>query len=130
MITNKHKAYLLVTVTFILGAVVGASGQYLLSQQKASPKRDKNVIDMTLELDEKLHLDTVRKTQIQEILTDAQNQHENLKKQIRPQHEEIRMATRKRIRELLTDEQKKSYDEWTQEYDAKRAMKEAREKSK
>jgi len=130
MITNKHKAYLLVSITFLLGVIVGASGQYLLSQRQAPINQKKTVSDITREIDQAAHLDPTQKVRIEEIMTDGNQQCENLRNQLRPQYSEIRLATRKRIRDLLSDEQKNGFDRWTRELDAKRAKSEAEEKNK
>jgi hypothetical protein len=129
MISNKQKAYLIVSFTFLLGVAVGVSGHYLLSSQSA-PSISKTVGEVTSELTQTLTLDPVQKVKVEEILTDTKQQYEKLREQNRPQFLTIREAARKRVREMLTAEQQPLYEQWLRELDAKREKKAAEEKNK
>ena len=42
MLNNKHKAQLIILTAFVLGIVVGASGQYLMQQESATKSSNAN----------------------------------------------------------------------------------------
>jgi hypothetical protein len=128
MVTNKQKAYLLVSLTFLLGCVVGASGFYLFSH--AQKTQAKTVEDVAREIGAYANLGTEQLTQVEQILKEARAQHVSLNEQARPQHVAIRLATRKRIRDLLSEDQKLNFDRWTRDMDAKREKAEAEEKER
>lgn len=130
MSSNKRKAYLIVSLTFLLGVAVGVSGHYLLSSQQSAPRISKTVGEFTNELTTTLTLDPVQKVKVEEILNDAQRQYQALREQNRPQFLTIREATRKRVRELLSAEQQPLYEQWLRELDAKREKKAAEENNK
>jgi uncharacterized membrane protein len=117
MLSQKHKAYLIVFVTFLLGVLVGLSGQYLFAPASA-PAR--TVASITNELSETLHLDPEQKTQVESILRDSRQQYLKVKDQMQPQMLAVRADTRKRIRDLLLESQKPLFDQYTRELDAKR----------
>jgi hypothetical protein len=128
MVTNKQKAYFLVSLTFLLGCVVGASGFYLFSH--AQKTQAKTVEDVAREIGAYANLGTEQLTQVEQILKEARAQHVSLNEQARPQHVAIRLATRKRIRDLLSEDQKLNFDRWTRDMDAKREKAEAEEKER
>jgi hypothetical protein len=130
MSSNKQKAYLIVSLTFLLGVAVGVSGHHLLSSQQSAPRISKTVGEFTNELTTTLTLDPVQKIKVEEILNDAQRQYQELREQNRPQFLAIREATRKRVRELLSAEQQPLYEQWLRELDAKREKKAAEENNK
>ncbi|MGH9841347.1 MAG: hypothetical protein ACREEM_21545 [Blastocatellia bacterium] len=119
VITQKQKAYLIISITFLLGVIVGVSGYYLLSPASA-PSSTRTVASLTSELTKSLHLDPEQKAQVEAILNDSKRQYQSVKDQMQPQVLSIREATRKRVRDLLLEEQKPLFDQWTRELDAKR----------
>lgn len=128
MVTNKQKAYFLVSLTFFVGCVVGAAGFYLFTH--AQRTQAKTVGDVAREICDYAHVGSELRPQVEQILKEARQQHDALNEQARPQHIAIRLATRKRIRDLLSDEQKLNFDQWTREVDAKREKAEAEEKAR
>lgn len=129
-LATKRKAQFIILAAFILGIVVGASGQYLLlhrslnTQVSAPPK----TID---ELTQRLNLTTEQRNQIDLYLSDARKEFLSLDEEFRPQYKTVRLETRKRISALLTPEQQPLFEQYTRELDAKREAKEreAREKA-
>jgi hypothetical protein len=122
MLTSKRKAHLIIITTFILGAVVGASGQFLLSNQLTA-QRAPSVEEVANELTRVVKLDQSQRVQAEQILNDCRQQYQELRKQTKPQYLAIRDNTRKRIQALLSTEQQSLYDRWLNELDAKRNKK-------
>lgn len=127
---NKRKAQLIILAAFVLGIVVGASGQYLLLYRSLSsqPATTVKVID---ELNQRLTLTTEQRIRIERLLADARRQYQILDDEVRPQYKAIRLETRKLVALELTPEQQTSFEQYTRELDAKREAKEreAREKA-
>ncbi|MCI0338394.1 MAG: hypothetical protein L0226_12505 [Acidobacteria bacterium] len=129
MLTNRRKAQLIIIVTFLLGTIVGASGQYLLTRQSLTnqPGSPQNIFD---EMSRAVRLNANQRTQVEQILNDTRRQNQDLRNQLKPQFTAIRDASRQRIRELLSPEQQALYDKWNQELDAKREQKAKEEAAK
>ena len=129
-LATKRKAHLIILAAFILGIVVGGSGQYLLlhrsmNNQVVAPMK---TID---ELTQRLNLTPDQRTRIDQFLSDSRRQFLALDEEVRPQYKAIRVENRKRISALLTPEQQPLFEQYTRELDAKREAKEreAREKA-
>jgi hypothetical protein len=127
---TKRKAQFIILATFVLGIVVGASGQYLLLHSSVNKQLGASVpiID---ELTNRLSLTQGQRTEIDKLLAESRRQYQLLDDEVRPQYKAIRLDTRKRIATLLTAEQQTLFEQFTRELDAKREAKEreAREKN-
>ena len=119
MITNKHKAYLILAITFLLGTMFGASGQYLLTSQSA-PKTGHSPHEIALELSHQLSLDPSQELRVEQVLNETQQQYQEVRTQMKPQFAAIRENARKQIREMLSSDQQVKFAQWTKEMDAKR----------
>jgi len=119
MLTSKRKAHLIIVTAFALGVIVGASGQFLLSH-RTPPSSASTVTDVTNELTRVLKLDQLQRSQVAQILSECQQQNQNLKNQTRPQFQAIRENARNRIRAILSTEQQALYNQWIKDLDAKR----------
>lgn len=128
MLTSKRKAHLIVVTAFMLGIAVGASGQYLLSYQ-APPRPASTPADVTDELTRVLNLDQPQRLQVIQILSDCQQQNQDLKEQTRPQFQAIRENGRNRIRALLSPEQLALFNQWIRDLDAKRGKRASEERN-
>lgn len=62
-------------------------------------------------LDNSLHLTTDQRAQIEKIIADGQSQNQKLWKMVAPQFRPIMQDTRQKIRAVLTDEQKKEFEQ-------------------
>jgi len=62
-------------------------------------------------LDDELHLSPEQKGEIEQIVADGQERNRSLWLQIAPQVRTVTQDTRQRIRAVLTDEQKKQFEE-------------------
>jgi Spy/CpxP family protein refolding chaperone len=128
MLTSKRKAHLIVVTAFVLGIAVGASGQYLLSNQ-ATPPAASTPADVADELTGVLKLDQPRRSQVIQILSDCQKQSQELRDQNRPQFQAIRENARDRIRSLLSPEQLALFNQWIKDLDAKREKRDGRKQT-
>lgn len=129
-IATKRKAQFIIVATFILGIVVGASGQYLLLHRSMNKQVGTSapIID---ELTKRLSLTSAQRIEIDTMLAEARRQYQLLDDEVRPQYKAIRLDTRKRIVTVLTPQQQTQFEQYTRELDAKREAKEreAREKA-
>lgn len=134
-LATKRKAHLIILASFVLGIVVGASGQYLfihrLLNNQAQNGQASSAVKIIDELTQRLNLTTDQRNRTDQLLADARRQYQILDDDVRPQYKAIRLETRKRISALLTPEQQPLFDQYTRELDAKREAKEreAREKA-
>ncbi|MFN0085801.1 MAG: hypothetical protein ACKVX9_10470 [Blastocatellia bacterium] len=119
MITNKHKAYLIISITFLLGTLFGASGQYLFFSP-SGPQPIRTPREVTQELAKLLTLDESQQLRVEQIFESSQREFQDAKTQMKSQWAATRESMRKRIRETLTPEQQTKYEAWTRELDARR----------
>ena len=126
MLTSRRKAHLIIITTFVLGVIAGASGQYLLSYH-ASTRRAPTVAEVADELARVLKLSSSQRSQVEQILGECQQQHQDLKAQNRPHFQGIRDKARNRVRALLSTEQQTVYDDWIRDLDTKREKKTSEE---
>ncbi len=124
ILTNKSKAQLVIMTTFILGVIVGASSQYLLTRQTIVPQSS-TTEQMVNEMAREVDFDANQRSQVDRIMDDTRRQYQDLRNQVRPQFNAIRDASRRRIREILKPEQQARFDRWMLGQDAKRAREEA-----
>ncbi|MBL8189689.1 MAG: hypothetical protein JNK38_16880 [Acidobacteria bacterium] len=129
-IATKRKAQFIILAAFLLGIVVGASGQYLLLHRSMN-KQVGTSVPIIDELNNRLSLTQAQRTEIDKLLAESRRQYQLLDDEVRPQYKAIRLDTRKRIATLLTAEQQTLFEQYTRELDAKREAKEreAREKN-
>ena len=127
MLTNQRKAQLIIIATFVIGIIVGAAGQYLVTHQSAGQSNTPNNSSKeTLDdLTHSIHLTKEQKNQVEQFLTDSRQQSQELRNQMRPQYNAIRDATRKRISSILSPEQQSLFEKWTHDLDAKREREKA-----
>lgn len=123
MLNNKLKAQFIIIAAFVLGIVVGASGQYLILHKSLSKPTNSNqeVLDS---LTQEVKLTKDQRNQVEQIMNDSQVKYQELRIQTRPQYDAVRNETRKRIRALLNPEQQMLYEQRTRRLDAERLQKE------
>lgn len=118
MVTNKRKAQLIIIAAFVLGIVVGASGQYLMHQSLVTQSNSSQ--EILTELTDRLKLSKEQRDQVEQIMLDTRLQYQELRTQLRPQYNAVRDASRKRVSDILSPEQQSLYDQWNREQDIKR----------
>jgi hypothetical protein len=126
---SKFKAFLLVGVVFLLGTIVGGSvGTTIVSRKFAAPREvpDSQRLAMVFEkFRSRLKLNPEQSEKVRVILQETHQQFKDLNHSIRPQSDALRMGMRSRVRELLTDDQKKEFEAMTREYDERKAREES-----
>lgn len=122
-LTNKNKAQLIIFTTFLLGIIVGGSGQYLWMKQ-ASPRQANTTQEILEDLSENVGLEADQKARIKAIIDETFERYEVMRNQVRPQFTAIRDDARRRVRSILSSEQQVRYDIWTREQDHLKEQKE------
>ena len=129
MSPSRFKALTLMSVVFLLGAIVGASlGTTIVSRKFASPQemaKAPGKVQFVDRLNARLHLSPEQTAQLKVILEETHQQFAALHESVKPQFEAIRNRTRDHIREQLTDSQRPEFEAMVREYDACRARKSA-----
>jgi hypothetical protein len=127
MSPSRFKALALMSIVFLLGAIVGASlGTTIVSRKFAAPQElaarpgKAKFVDR---LNARLHLSQQQTAQLKVILDETHQQFGTLHESVKPQFEAIRNRTRDRIREQLTDLQRPEFEAMVREDDACRAKK-------
>jgi Spy/CpxP family protein refolding chaperone len=122
MVANRHKALLIIFSAFSLGVLTGILAMNLFPHRP--PTGAPGPAGVMDELAREVKLDAGQRTQVEQILAETRQKFEALQDQTRPQFNEIRQASRTRIRAVLTPEQQTRYDEWNRKRDAIRQQRE------
>lgn len=117
MISNKLKAQLIILTAFMIGSIVGASGQYLLYKRNVAPPP----CDPIEELYTVVKADPDQKTKISTEVKQYRKNYEQVKAPIKPQLDNLRDDFRGRVKSILRPDQKTIYDQWNKDRDAKAA---------
>lgn len=130
MSAPRFKALALMSIVFLLGAIVGASlGTTIVSRKFAAPQETMGKpgrAKFVDRLNARLHLSPQQMAQMKVILDETHQQFGALHESVKPQFEAIRTRTRDRIREQLADSQKPEFEAMIREDDACRARKRMR----
>lgn len=104
--------------TFLLGVLIGAVGSRLLEGRFGGVVSS----DQTLltDLNRTLSLSDQQRAEVEEILKQSRREYQDLRNQNRPQFHAVRDRARQRIKEVLSADQRRRYDEWNREQDEKR----------
>jgi hypothetical protein len=126
MSLSKFKAFLVMSVIFLLGAVAGASlGTAIVSKKFAAASANAPLAPAKIKLIDKfrtrLNLSPTQTERLQLILEDTKQQFRGLHETVKPQFEEIRQRMRSQIREQLNDQQRQEFEVMVREYDERRA---------
>ncbi|MCI0628208.1 MAG: hypothetical protein L0387_42245 [Acidobacteria bacterium] len=122
MSPSRFKALALMSIVFLLGAIVGASlGTTVVSRKFASPQEaagKPGKVKFIDKLNARLQLSPEQTGQLKIILDETHQQFGALHESVKPQFEGIRNRMRDRIREQLNDSQKQEFEVMVREYDA------------
>jgi flagellar basal body-associated protein FliL len=102
----------------VLGFVAGNSRTHASARQRKSPEVRR--AEMVEKLAQELQLTAAQRESLDPILVAFQEQYQAVHKQVEPQMKEVREASRKKIRALLTPEQQGKYDEYLKRVDQER----------
>jgi Spy/CpxP family protein refolding chaperone len=128
---TKREAAVLVLVVFVLGLLLGVAGNHVWGErvwgrvnfsQDVHPSRNQVIDDLT----HKLELTPEQQTKLASIVDDTRSKWDALYAPLEPEKERIRLEGRQRIRALLTPDQQKKYDVFTQHLDEQRKKPEPR----
>jgi len=118
---SRTSATLLLMLTFLLGAVAGSVGYYLLATHMMIPgprsASRSSPHDIAEELAAGLSLNAEQKEKLKGIIHQSRERYRALSVQFRPQYESLRNDTRQQIRQILTEEQKARFEKIVQEID-------------
>lgn len=111
---EKWKTIVSVVLVFILGAVAGALVTHRIYQQKIEnimknePRTRSEFI--VQRLNHELHLDTTQLEQLRVIIKDTHTEIKNVRKQFRPQMDEILARSQDKVRAILRPDQLTKYE--------------------
>jgi hypothetical protein len=111
---KQWKAIASVILVFLLGALTGALVTHTIYRQKMEniikdePRTMREVI--VQRLDRKLNLDPVQLEQVRATVKETHSEMKNVRKQIRPQIEEILDRSQAKVRAILRPDQLEKYE--------------------
>ena len=120
---SRLKTWLVLVAVFALGAVtgIGLSGVYR-SKVNASFRegRARDHQAMFEKIRNDLNLNAEQATEMQKVLDETAGEFRNLRGELRPRYEEIRLKARGRMRAILRTDQQQKFDSLMAEIDARR----------
>jgi Spy/CpxP family protein refolding chaperone len=119
-------------VIFVLGCVTGAALDSAYRLRAAGPARrpprEQRHDDHFFEsLQKNLNLDSRQSEQIRAVIDETREGYRQLRTEVRPRYDSLRLDGRAKIRALLTPEQQQKFDRMTAERDARRRSDEQRD---
>lgn len=123
---KKWKAIISIIVVFLLGSLAGALITHEIYQHRiesfimGEPKRELIVRRLSHEL----NLDTAQSAQLRVIVKETYAEIRNVRKQIRPQIEDILESSQNRVRAILRPDQLEKYEKIIAERKKKREKEE------
>lgn len=124
---KKWKAIVSIVIVFLLGALAGALVTHKIYQQKVEgvikgePKSMREFI--VRRMDHELHLDAIQLEQLRAIVRETHAEMKNLRKQFKPQTEEILARSQEKVRAILRPDQLEKYEKIVAERRKKRETK-------
>lgn len=117
-----RRVYLYFIATFLLGIILGGAGAYYyLWYNGRLQRRDGfNKERAVAHLQKVLNLSASQVQQINLIFDDSVKKIDDLQKQLEPQLQEIHAETRARIRQVLSAEQARKFDDYLKQIDERR----------
>jgi Spy/CpxP family protein refolding chaperone len=116
----SRRAYLYFAFTFLLGAILGASGVFFYAWNTGHWHRGPNRERVVRRLKNELNLSPMQVQQLRQIMDDEGRRFENLQKQAEPQYQAIREETGNRIRQILSPEQTAKFNDMVRRWDERR----------
>jgi Spy/CpxP family protein refolding chaperone len=120
---GTRRAILYLLLVFALGAVVGGLATHWASRRGWAEERSGHHRDPrgALEwLDRELKLTPEQRVQVEAILDETGQAYRAIRQRTRPEYEAAREAGRNKIRAVLSEEQRRRFEELVQEIDARR----------
>jgi Spy/CpxP family protein refolding chaperone len=126
MDTNKgsRKAFLLVSVLFILGIALGSVGTYLVTTQVQAARPhaslSHNYAGTVAMFTHGLGLSPDQQKQLEVIFSDMRDHYDALHQKLDPEYEQVRHEGRERIRQILTPDQRPKFEDLLRQIDEER----------
>jgi Spy/CpxP family protein refolding chaperone len=120
---GSRKAFLLVSVLFVLGIALGSVGTYVVTMRVQAARPQANMIRSPGHMamfTRDLNLNADQQSQVQAILSDMRARYADLHSKLDPEYEQVRQQGRERIRQLLTPEQRPKFEELLRQIDEDR----------
>ncbi len=111
---KKWRAIAGIILVFVLGALAGSLVTYTFQRQKAEsimkgePRATGEFI--VQRLNSELHLDAAQLEQLRAIVQETHTEIRNVRRQFRPQIDEILQRSQDRVRAILRPDQRESYE--------------------
>jgi len=125
---KKWKAIVSIILVFLLGSLAGALVTHKIYQHKMESfiKGDPNAMRELIvqRLNHKLHLDTSQLYQLRAIVKETHDEIRDVRKQFRPQIEEILARSQNKVRAILHPDQLEKYEKIIAERKQKREREE------
>jgi protein CpxP len=115
-----RRAYVYFVLTFVLGAVVGASGTFFYAWHTGNWHRSFSRQHLVERMTHDLNLNPAQVGQLDQILQESGKQFHALQGQVDQQFEALHEQTRNRIRQILTPDQLARFNELVRQHDEKR----------
>ena len=112
----KRRAYLYFVLTFVLGAVAGGVGVFLYAWYGGHWHRQFDRGYIVQHLSTELKLNAQQVSQLKGIIDESSRKYEELHHQVRPQFAALREQTNNQIRQILTPEQGRKFDQLVREW--------------
>jgi hypothetical protein len=125
---KKWKTIVSIVLVFLLGALAGGLVTYEINLQKVErvvrgePRSTREFI--VRRLDRELHLDAAQREQLRAIVEETRLEMKAVRKQFRPQIEEILIRSQDKVRALLRPDQREKYEKIIAERRKKREIEE------
>ena len=127
--SNKNKARMVVLTIFIVGFAAGVLSMNLYERLRGNkpPENGKPQDFILRKMEDRLDLSSDQEGKIKGILNDTFEQYGQIRKEMEPRLKEyeprfteVRLKTRERIREILTDKQLPEFAKMLEEFDKER----------
>ena len=117
-----RRIYFYFSMTIVLGAILGGVGVYyfLWYTGRVLHPRGFNPDHAVAHLKKDLDLSDVQAQQVRRVFDESAQRMQDLQKQVDPQFEAIHQETRGRIRQILSPDQAKKFDELVRQIDERR----------
>jgi Spy/CpxP family protein refolding chaperone len=120
---GSRKAFLLVSVLFVLGIALGSVGTYLVTMRVQAARPQVTAVRSPGHMamfTRDLNLNADQQSQVQAILSDMRARYSDLHSKLDPEYEQVRQQGREQIRQLLTPEQRPKFEELLRQIDEDR----------
>ena len=114
------RAYVYFLLTFLLGAVIGASGVYYYAWSTGHWHRSFNRSNFVSHLQKDLNLSETQTQQVRQIIEGSTQRFQSAQQQAGSQLNAIRQETRSQIRQILTPQQSQKFDDLVRHWDERR----------